>query len=220
MAHYMVGEEGPARVALQKAADASTDFPGKEEARQRLALLAIDVSTANASVRTELENYLRGRPNDPAALVRLADVQRRDSAVDQAVKTYERVIAENPLFGPATRQLVLLYVEHPTDTSRAYELALKARQSYPEDVEILKALGILSYQRDLFPRSAELLKEAAVKRKDDPELLYYLGQAYRQLRQWGDCKAILERAKALDLSQALVDQTNRALADCSENIPQ
>src|SRR5262249_42640514 len=46
MAHYMLGEEEPARIALQKAADASADFPGKDEARQRLALLAIDPRAA------------------------------------------------------------------------------------------------------------------------------------------------------------------------------
>src|SRR5262245_15271627 len=82
MSHYMVGEEGPARLALQKAADASVDFPGKDEARQRLALLAINAGTANASARTELEKYLRERPNDPAALARLAEIQQRDGAVD------------------------------------------------------------------------------------------------------------------------------------------
>src|SRR5262249_21794035 len=43
MAHYMLGEEEPARIALRKAADTSADFPGKDEVRQRLALLAIDV---------------------------------------------------------------------------------------------------------------------------------------------------------------------------------
>ena len=41
MAHYMMGEEEPARLALQKAVDATADFPGKDEARQRLTLLAI-----------------------------------------------------------------------------------------------------------------------------------------------------------------------------------
>src|SRR5262249_20830476 len=65
MAHYMLGEEEPARIALQKAADASADFPGKDEARQRLALLAIDVGAGNRGVRTELEDYLRKQPNDP-----------------------------------------------------------------------------------------------------------------------------------------------------------
>ena len=110
--------------------------------------------------------------------------------------------------------------QRPTDVSKAYELALKARQLYPDDAEITKALGILSYRRDLYPRSADLLKEAAAKRRDDPELLYYLGQAYRQLKQWSDCKGTLERALALNLSAILADEAKRALADCSENITQ
>ena len=163
-------------------------FPDKDEARQRLALLAIQVGAANAGVRTELENYLRQRPNDPAALVRLAEVQERDGAVDQAVKTYEKVVADNPLYAPATRQLALLYGQLSTDSAKAYELVTKARQAYPDDPEIAKTLGILNYRRGYYPQSVELLKQAAAKRKDDPELLYYLGEAYRQLKQYAECK--------------------------------
>jgi tetratricopeptide (TPR) repeat protein len=219
MAHYMVGNEGPARIALQKAADASANFPGKDEARQRLAVLAIKVGTANTAVRTELENYLRERPNDPAALVRLAEVQARDGAVDQAVKTYEKVVADYPLYAPATRQLALLYGQRPTDDPKVYELVMKARQAYPDDPEIAKALGILNYRRGYYPQSAELLKEAAASRKDDPELLYYLGEVYRQLKQWKECEGALQRALTLNLSSGLANDARRALADCSETPP-
>src|SRR5262249_44476345 len=52
MTQYMVGQDQPARAALQKAVDAPTDFPGKDEARARLAILAIDPSTADSSART------------------------------------------------------------------------------------------------------------------------------------------------------------------------
>ena len=194
MAHYMLGDEAAARIALQKAADASADFPGKDEARQRLALLAIDVGTANAAARTELENFLRERPNDPAALVRLAQFQMRDGAADQAVKTFEKIVATNPLHRPALRQLALLYGERSTDDPKAYELVQKARQAYPDDADIAKTLGILTYRRQLFAQSAELLEEAARTRKDDAELLYYLGAAHQQLKQWKPCMAALERA--------------------------
>src|SRR5215813_157841 len=77
MTYYMLGEEGRARDALQKAVDEPADFPAKDQARRRLALLAIPAGTANATVRTELENYLRESPNDPVALTRLAEVQQR-----------------------------------------------------------------------------------------------------------------------------------------------
>jgi len=219
MAHYMVGEEKPARIALQKAADTSADFPGKDEARQRLALLAINAGTANAGARTELEKYLRERPNDPAALARLAEIQQRDGAVDQAVKTYEKLIADDPQYAPATRQLALLYGQLSTDSAKAYELVTKARQAYPDDPDIAKTLGILNYRRGLYPQAVELLKQAIAKRKDDPELLYYLGEVHRHLKQYTECKSELERALTLNLSPGLANDAKRALADCSEPAP-
>jgi tetratricopeptide (TPR) repeat protein len=219
MAHYMLGDEAAARLALQKAADANADFPGKDEARQRLGVLAIDVGTASAGVRTELENYLRKQPNDPAALVRLAQLQQRDGAVDHAVKTYEKVVADDPLFAPATRQLALLYGQLSTDSAKAYELVTKARQAYPDDPDIAKTLGILNYRRGLYPQAVELLKQAAAKRKDDPELLYYLGEVHHLLKQWDECKGTLQRALTLNLSPGLAEDARRALADCSEPAP-
>src|SRR6516162_142509 len=58
MTYYMLGEEGPARVALQKAVDAPADFPAKDQARRRLTLLAIPAGTANAMVRTVVRTVL------------------------------------------------------------------------------------------------------------------------------------------------------------------
>jgi tetratricopeptide (TPR) repeat protein len=218
MTYYMLGEEEPARLALQKAVDAPADFPAKDQARRRLTMLAIPAGTANAG-RTELENYLRESPNDPAALTRLAEVQQREGAVDQAVKTYEKVVADNPSYAPAMRQLALLYGQLSTDSPKAYELVTKAHQAFPDDAVIAKTLGILSYRRGLYPQSVELLKEAAAKRKDDPEVLYYLGEVYRQLKQYTECKGELERALTLNLSPGLADDARRALAECSETSP-
>jgi tetratricopeptide (TPR) repeat protein len=155
MTYYMLGEEGPAHDALQKAVDAPAGFPAKDQARQRLAVLAIPAGTANATVRTELENYLRENPNDPVALTRLAEVQQRERAVDQAVKTYEKVVADNPAYAPAMRQLALLYGRLSTDSAKAYELVTKAHQAFPDDAAIAKTLGILSYRRGFYPRSVE-----------------------------------------------------------------
>jgi len=219
MTYYMLGEEEPARAALQKAVDAPADFPAKDQARRRLAMLATPTGTANATVRTELENYLRESPNDPVALTRLAEVQQQEGAMDQAVKTYDKVVADNPSYAPALRQLALLYGQLSTDTPKAYELVTKAHEAFPDDAVIAKTLGILSYRRGFYPQSEALLKEAATKRKDDPEVLYYLGEVHRQLKQYTECKGELERALTLNLSPALANDAKSALGECSESSP-
>jgi tetratricopeptide (TPR) repeat protein len=220
MTYYMLGEEGPARAALEKAVDAPADFPAKVQARQRLTLLTTPAGTANATARTELENYLRESPNDPVALTRLAEVQQREGAVDQAVKTYEKIITDNPSYAPAMRQLALLYGQLSTDSPKAYELVTKAHETFPDDGAITKTLGILSYRRGFYPQSVELLKEAAAKRKDDPEVLYYLGEVHRQLKEYAECKGELERALTLNLSPGLANDAKSALEECSESSPQ
>jgi tetratricopeptide (TPR) repeat protein len=220
MANYMMGEDGPARVALKKALDSPADFPNKDEARRRLSVLDIPAGTTDGSVRDELEKYLRESPNDPGALVRLADLQQRDGASDQAIKTYEKVIADNPLYAPALRQLALLYGKRSTADSNALDFATKARQAYPDDPEIAKALGILNYRRGNYSQSLELLKEAAAKRKDDPDLLYYLGEVYHQLKQYAECKETLQRALASNVSPGLANDARTALGDCTEMAPQ
>jgi tetratricopeptide (TPR) repeat protein len=65
MTRYMLGQEEPARAALQNAVDAAVDFPGQEEARARLALLAVKPGTAGAGTRADIENYLRGSRTTP-----------------------------------------------------------------------------------------------------------------------------------------------------------
>ena len=140
--------------------------------------------------------------------------------MDQAVKTYEKVIADNPLYAPALRQLALLYGNRPTDDPRAYELVTKAREAYPDDPEIAKTLGILNYRRGNYPQSEDLLKQAAAKRKEDPVLLYYLGAVYHQLKQYAQCKETLQEALSSNLSPELGGDATKALADCTEMAPQ
>jgi len=215
MTRYMMGAEGPAREALQKAANSDKDSPQKTEARQRLEFL----SRTGSDDEAKLQDYLRDRPNDPLAMTRLAQLQAKNGAPDQAVKTLEKITENNPSFTPATRELALLYVKQPPGDSKFFNVVTKARQAYPDDSEITKTLGILNYRRDAYPQAVELLKQAAAQRKDDPELLYYLGSGYRQLKQWNDCKDTLQRAVSLNPPAAIADQANRELADCAESSP-
>ena len=142
MAYYMLGEEASAREALQKAVDAKLDSVESDEARKRLALLAIDPRTAESAARENLQKLLQERPNDPLALLRLAQLQERDGAVEQAIKTYQKIIDLNPLFAPALKRLVILASQRSPDDPKTFEITRKAHDAQPDDPEIAKARGI------------------------------------------------------------------------------
>jgi len=220
MSHYMLGQEEQAGAALTKAVEAGVDFPELEEARARLVLLAIDPRTAGAQDRADLEEFLKARPRDPAALARLAALRVRDGNPDQAIKIYDNILVDDPLYAPAVRQLALIYAERAPDAARTYDVASQAREAYPGDAEIAKMLGILSYRRGFYPRALELLSDASAKLKNDAELLYYLGAADYEARHLEDCKTALERAVRLSLPDDLADNANRILAACAENAQQ
>src|SRR5262249_6584648 len=175
MTDYMLGNEEASKAALQKALAPGKDFAQKEDAQQRLAILSMDTKNPTAEARARLDDYLRRQPKDPAALPRQAELRQRDGAIDQAIEAYQKAIDADSSFAPAVRQLAILYSQRPADQSKAFELATKARQEYPNDAEIAKTLGILNVGRGLYPQSIELLNQAATTRKEDAEVQYYLG---------------------------------------------
>jgi tetratricopeptide (TPR) repeat protein len=213
MVNYMLGEEDASRAAFQQALQKGADFP---EARQRLAILTMDTQKPTDESRAQLEAYLHQQPNDPAALTRLGELRQHDGATDQAIEAYQKAIDADSSFAPAIRKLAILLSQRPADQSKAYDLATKARQAYPNDAELAKTLGVLNAQRGLYPQSIELLNQAAATRSDDAEVQFYLGRAYQELKRWDQCKAALERAIALHLSPKLSDDAQTRLANCTE----
>ena len=156
MAHYMMGEEDPARVALQAAVQAAKDFPGKEEAGRRLAMLALDVKTANATQVAELRKRLSESPNDPIAAGRLAAILERDGAFDEAAQIDEAALKSNPQNLSAASRLAGLYANHLNDPRKALAWAKAAHNLAPEDAHISHLLGRLVYQTGDYKYAASL----------------------------------------------------------------
>jgi len=220
LAHYMLGDEEAARTALQKAVQGPSAFPQKEDAQQRLAVLTMDTQNPTEDARTTLESFLKQQPRDPAALTRLARLQERGGSANQAIDTYRKAVDADPSFAPALRDLALLYYARAADDSKAFEMATKARQAYPDDPELAKTLGILNFRRGLFPQSVELLNQAAGARRDDAEIQLYLGRSYQELKKWDECKSALEGALALKLPPASSEDARARLANCTEQATQ
>jgi tetratricopeptide (TPR) repeat protein len=216
MAHYMIGEDDPARRALRTAADASERFVGQEEASVRLRLLDIDATKTDPAAWSELQRQLQKWPNDPAVMFRFAKFQERNGAADAAMKGYERIVNEHPQYAPAIQHLAILYSTRGNDDQRTAELLVKARQINPTEPTLAKAQGILEYRRGLYAQSRDILKSATSLLRDDAELEFYLGMTYYYLSQSGDAQKVLNHALELKLSDKLAAEARRALADCCQ----
>ena len=211
MTHYMMGNEESARDALQHALQLDSHFPGSDEARQRLSILAIDPSSAGAGNAASLEKTLTEHPDDPIVLARLAASYTAAGTVDKAITTYRNALEKNPKNVPAMIALTQLYAANH-DTAKALELARNARKLAPGDPALAHLLGRLAFQTGDFQWAASLLQESAQANPDDPETLYDLAEARYSVGRVADAEAAMQHALQTKPLFRQADDARRFLA--------
>jgi tetratricopeptide (TPR) repeat protein len=213
-AYYAVGRVADAENLMEKPASAGSSFPKSEEAKRFIT--AVKASSDEAAAKAfapEAQKILATDPNYVPALVAWAMAQEGQGAYQPAAETYTKALARYPLFTPATRNLGLLVFAHLNDDAKAYDLLSKSRETYPDDSDVAKALGILTYRKGNFSRAAQLLQQSAIASKGDAETLYFLGMAQYQLKAKSESKVTLQKALASNLSPKLAEDAKRILAE-------
>jgi putative PEP-CTERM system TPR-repeat lipoprotein len=196
MIRYALGQEDPARLALQRALEGDKDFPGKDEVRRRLAILAIDPKSSDPATQSLLGKRVAEDPNDPIALVRLAGVFIRNGTPDKAIKAYQQALTQNPKDAYVLNRLAQLYSAPGAlnNPQKALEYAKDAHAAAPDDVSIAQLLGHLACQIGDYKWAASLLQDAALKFPDQPALLYDLARSYYGLGQLPSAETALQNA--------------------------
>jgi putative PEP-CTERM system TPR-repeat lipoprotein len=209
MVRYALGQEAPARLALQHALEGDKDFPGKDEARRRLAILAIDPKSSDPATQSLLEKRVAEDPNDPIALVRLAGVFIRNGTPGKAIKAYQQALTQNPKNAYVLTRLAQLYSAPGASNNpqKALEYAKDAHAAAPDDVSITQLLGHLACQTGDYKWASSLLQDAALKLPDQPALLYDLARSYYGLGQLPSAETALQNALK---GTAAFDQTGEA----------
>ena len=177
MTAYMMGQTDLARVALQKAANATKDFLGKEESIRRLALLENATAPLKELSLGELEAMTKEQPNDIISQMRLAEAYEKQGAADKAAAAFEQALKLNPGLVSAVTKLAQLYAGPLHDKEKALVYAKQARELTPGDPQVTKLLGEVAYQNGNFSWSYSLLQEAARQRDHDPSILHHLAWA-------------------------------------------
>jgi tetratricopeptide (TPR) repeat protein len=213
-AAYSVGLVSEAQTAMRNvmAAGALTSLASEAQLFLETTALATDPDHSATSV-TEIEELLQSRSTYVPALMAQAALQERRAATAPAALVYEKILGIYPSFSPAQRKLVILYSADPDKSKKAFDLALKAREAFPNDAELAKACGIIAYRLGDFARASVLLRESVRQRDDDAELLYFLGATQYQLKQRNESRLSIERALALKLDTNLAAEAQKLLAD-------
>jgi uncharacterized protein HemY len=105
------------------------------------------------------------------------------------------------------------YAADPGADQKAYPLAVQAREAFPGDPELGKALGMIVYRQGDYMRSVQLLTETANRLTGDATVMYYLGMAQYRLKKRAESKQSLQRALELNLASELAGEARRTLTE-------
>lgn len=211
---YGLGQLPAAEGAMQNVLKGASAFDQADEAKRFLSLLlAYRDPAQRAAVVSQLPDVLKADPNYIPALMVNQLLQQEQGDFQTARKTLDHVLTINPLFVPATRDLAILCFDRFPGESKTSELAIKARESFPDDPNLARVLGILAYRREDYSNAARFLKQSLQARGNDAELLYYLGVTQYRLKSLAESKQSLKRALDLNLAPQLAADAKRILAE-------
>jgi len=128
-----------------------------------------------ADARDALTDWLAAHPDDVSVRLVLGQAQQDAGSVDAAIAEYERVLAAAPDNAVALNNLAWLYAGRRDE--RALAMAERAHAAAPEAGEVIDTLGWLLVQRGDIDRALRLLRDAAERSPDVPEIRYHLAVA-------------------------------------------
>lgn len=211
-AAYGLGRIGEAETAARAALQADATFRRAAEAKRFLSMVELAAKPSQAlPYESRVEQALKSDPADVPALMVMAAIHEQKADIKAAKQAYERVLARFPDFALAKKRLAILGAEEPGDNRKTYEMAVTAREAFPDDAEIGKALGIIIYKRGDYKAAVNLLKESASKRPDDAKAAFYLGMSQYWLKKLDESKQSLQRALSLSLPADLAAEAQRVL---------
>ncbi|RXK52876.1 tetratricopeptide repeat protein [Oleiharenicola lentus] len=189
----------------------------REAARRMSRMLSVvDRREELPAARVEADQVLSSDPSDLAALMIVAADSERLEKYREAERIYGEILARLPGFAPAIRKLALLQADFLGDDKQAEELAQKARRAYPDDPELSRALGSISYRRGDYQAAVNTLRQSW-RQREDPQTAFLLGVALFGLKNTSESRTFLERALQLKLPAQETTEAERILREIRGN---
>jgi tetratricopeptide (TPR) repeat protein len=199
---------------MQKILADNTDSAQATDAKKFLTFTALDENPKQLmAAESEVQKEVKSNPEYVPGLMAQAALDTQQGQIKPAIEMYGEILRRLPDFAPAQKHLAALSARDPSTAAAAYDLATKARKTFPDDPELSELLGRLSYEKKEYPRAVQLLEESAQKRPLDANSLFYLGMSQLQARQKTEARGVLSRALTDGLQEPFKTEAKRALAD-------
>jgi tetratricopeptide (TPR) repeat protein len=200
-AAFCLGKMSEAQADAQNAMQAGLPSSQSVRARDFVDMVAVCENPNQAAAsQSRVENVLATQPDSPAALFAegLVDTQNNDAM--GAERAYETLLAHHPNCDTACKNLAILYAQNLVDPGKAYPIAMKAREAFPDDPQVARALAMVLFQQGNYDRAADLFNTISNSASADARLFYCLGICEYHLKNYPETKSSLEHALNLNLS--------------------
>jgi tetratricopeptide (TPR) repeat protein len=211
---YSLGRITESRSMMQRVLQAHPDLKQENDARSFLAMTAFEQNREQlANSEPEIQKILRIDPRYIPALMAKADLQAERGDIKSAIAIYDEVLKRYRDFAPAQKRLAALYLPDPSHVDDAYDLALKARNALPNDPELAKILGEISYKKKEFTYAIQLFQESARHKPLRGTDLYYLGMSQFRASQDSESRKTLEQALNTGLQEPLLGEAKATISE-------
>ena len=202
------GRLDSAEAALNKALELDSNSLGTH---QLLIVTYLNDHKPDLAIK-QLQSLLSADPRQTWALSTLAATCANTGDFEKARDTYERLLSETPNAADIMTKLALLYAERFNQLSKAYDLASKARTLAPVDPVVADTLGWICYKQGNYQQAIELIREAADKLPENPEVQAHLGIAMYMMDQPDGARLAFKKALAAKTDFPHKDEAARWLA--------
>jgi tetratricopeptide (TPR) repeat protein len=211
-AYYNLGRLRDAEATVKKFLALDSPMAARQSCERLGKMIAASSSPGNAmAAKAEAVEILRTEPEYLPALAVSALALEQQGDYQSAAKAYEKILSKNPVFALAMRQLAILYAEHLGDDQKAEDMALAARKTYPDDVQLAHHFGVVEYRRGDYTAAARLLQQSTVARDANPEGVFLLGMSYYHLKNVMESRRALQRALELNLPEQEANEARRVI---------
>jgi Flp pilus assembly protein TadD len=211
---FCVGKLSDAQTAMESALQGTLPAPELEKAQNFTNIVAACQNDGAApGVQERVEEVLSSTPQDPPALFANAMIKAQQSDPVGAEHDYETLLSVHPNCALAQKNLTILYAQNLVEPDKAYPVAVKAREAYPDDPQVAKALALILFQRGDYGRAAGLFTSVSGSSSADAQVFYYLGISEFHLKNRAQSKTSLQRALNLNLSGQQATDARETLAE-------